>query len=328
MAAALPCCSQSTPQSELFRLIDQTGLLLLNVKASAANYQGREALRITNESDKDGLALLCDMDFEDGNIEADIALKITTRPGVRMPGFVGLAFRVCGDASRYELIYLRPANSTAEDQAMRNHSVQYVSVPEFDWYKLRREWPWVYEAYADLQTEKWIHILIEVRGRSAKLYLNGSNRASLVVEGLRGQDLHGGVGLWPYPGEEAYFSNLRITKVPSVPVKNGSEVAGQWEVKLLTDAGTFDGSLNLRRIDDKVTGTWNGKLGNSRPVRGIWRGGYVELSFDAQWPSDGLGTPGITTASLAGWIDDTVASGCVRISERADGRWSARRVNH
>ena len=59
-----------------------------------------------------------------------------------MPGFIGIVFRARPDASHYEMFYLRPGNSLSEDQAMRNHSVQYVSAPGFDWYKLRREWPW------------------------------------------------------------------------------------------------------------------------------------------------------------------------------------------
>src|SRR5205807_2553922 len=124
----------------------------------------------------DGFALLRGSDFQDGTIEADIALKITTPPGVRMPGFVGIAFRARPDASRYELFYLRPGNSHAEDQAMRNHVVQYTSEPDFGWYKLRREWPWVYESHAELQTETWTKVKIEVKGRVAKIYLNGSEQ--------------------------------------------------------------------------------------------------------------------------------------------------------
>ena len=128
---------------QTFALSDAKELILLNVKADAVEYQGRKAVRLTKDTEKNGFALLRGTDFQDGAIEAEIALKITTPPGVRMPGFVGIAFRARPDASRYELFYLRPGNARADDQAMRNHSVQYVSVPDFDWYKLRRGWPWV-----------------------------------------------------------------------------------------------------------------------------------------------------------------------------------------
>ncbi|MGH9581595.1 MAG: hypothetical protein ACRD4O_01510 [Bryobacteraceae bacterium] len=189
---------------QTFALSDTKNLVLVNVKAEAVEYQGRKCVRLTSDTGKDGFALLRSTDFQDGTIEADIALKITTPPGRRMPGFFGIAFRARPDASRYELFYLRPGNSRSDDQAMRNHSVQYVSVPDFDWYKLRRGWPWVYEAYAPLQLQTWTKVRIEVKGRSAKLYLNGSENPSLVVDPLLGQDLRGGVALWGYQGEEAY----------------------------------------------------------------------------------------------------------------------------
>src|SRR5262249_50710297 len=202
-------------------LSDIKDLVLLNVKADAILYKGRKAMRITTE--KGGFAFFRGMDFQDGTIEADIALKITTPPGVRMPGFVGIAFRARPDGSRYELFYLRPGNSHAEDQAMRNHSVQYSSEPEFGWEKLRRAWPSIYESHEELQTETWMKVKIDVRGRSARLYINGSEQPSLIVDGLKGEDLRGGVALWGYQGEEAYFSNLRITSATPLPVKNGAD---------------------------------------------------------------------------------------------------------
>ena len=132
-AIVLACASFSQGKSndQTFALNDTRDLVLLNVKAEAVEYKGRKAVRLTKDMEKDGFALLRGSDFQDGTIEADIALKITTPPGVRMPGFVGIAFRARPDASRYELFYLRPGNSHAEDQAMRNHVVQYTSEPDF-----------------------------------------------------------------------------------------------------------------------------------------------------------------------------------------------------
>jgi hypothetical protein len=308
-----------------FALSDTKELVLLNVKADAVEYLGRKAVRLTKDTQKDGFALLRGTDFQDGAIEADIALKITTPPGVRMPGFVGIAFRARPDASRYELFYLRPGNARSDDQAMRNHSVQYTSEPDFDWYKLRRGWPWVYEAYADLQPETWTKVRIEVIGRAAKLYLNGSENPSLVVDGLKGQDLRGGVALWGFQGEEAYFSNVRITNSTPLPVKNGSDAVGKWQVRCSTDAGTFNGTLQLVRDGSRVTGTWSGDLGVARLVAGTWRDGYVELTFNAAWPSRGPGGAETAAATLAGWIDGDSAGGRMKVEGRADGRWTATR---
>jgi hypothetical protein len=311
--------------AQTFALSDTKDLVSLNVKADALEYKGRKAVRLTYDKERDGFALLQGADFQDGTIEADIALKITTPPGMRMPGFVGIAFRARPDASRYELFYLRPGNSHAEDQAMRNHSVQYTSEPDFSWYKLRREWPWVYESHAELQTETWTKVRIEVKGRSAKLYLNGSESPSLVVGGLKGQDLRGGIALWGYQGEEAYFSNLRITNSTPLPVKNGSDAGGTWRVKCSSDAGPFEGTLQLKRDGNKVAGTWSGELGKEQAISGTWRDGYVELSFGVDWPIDDKGTVVPAIAMFAGWIDGDSGGGRMKVESKADGRWTAMR---
>src|ERR1700674_2251540 len=250
--------AETPPRVQTFPLRDTTGLIAPKVKAEAVNYLGRKSVRITMEGeDHEGLALLPGTDFQDGVIEADIALKTTTPPGVRYPGFVGIAFRIRPDASHYELFYLRPGNSEAADQAMRNHAFQYVSEPGFGWYRLRREWPSVYESHAALAMETWTKVRIEVAGRAAKLYLNGSAKPILVVDGLKGEDLRGAVALWGYTNQESYFSNLRITPAAAQPLKNGSDVAGSWQVRYASDAGAFGGSMKLTREGNKVTGTWS-----------------------------------------------------------------------
>jgi hypothetical protein len=138
---------------QAFPLRDTADLIAPKVKTEAVTYLGRKSVRITMDGDdREGLALLPGTDFQDGVIDADIALKTTVPPGVRYPGFVGIAFRVRPDASHYELFYLRPGNSEAADQAMRNHAVQYVSEPGFvgiacagngrGFMSLMRNWPW------------------------------------------------------------------------------------------------------------------------------------------------------------------------------------------
>jgi len=312
---------------QTFPLHDATGLITPKVKAEAVKYLGRQSVRITMEGeDHEGVALLPGTDFQDGVIEADIALKTTAPPGVRYPGFVGIAFRVRPDASHYELFYVRPGNSDAADQAMRNHAAQYVSEPGFGWYRLRREWPWVYESHAELAKETWTKMRIEVAGRTAKLYLNGSAKPNLVVDGLKGEDLHGGIGLWGFTDEEAYFSNVRITPAAPQDVKNGSDVAGSWEMRYASDAGGMDATMELHRDGNAVTGTWSGPLGDDRTITGTWRNGYVELSFAGEWPKESRrGAPGPVNAFLTGWIDGDSGKGRMRVEGRSDGAWMAKR---
>jgi hypothetical protein len=305
-----------------FALTDLNDVVITGGKGEMVEYLGRKAVRLTTgPSSEQVFALLKGVAIQDGTIEADIALKTTTPPGVRMPGFVGIAFRAREDASHYELFYLRPGNSRSEDQAMRNHSVQYVSVPGYDWYPLRREWPWLYEAYAELRPEQWNRVKIEVHGRNAKLFVNGSENPSLMVNGLKGEDLRGGVALWGYAGEEAYFSNLRVTPAEPEAVTNGGEASGSWAVEFASDYGKYKGSMDLHREGGVVTGTWSGDFGNDRPIRGTWRNGYVELRFDGAWPKE----EAPVTAILAGWVDGDSARGRMRVEGRADGQWTALR---
>ena len=317
--------AHAAPQVQTFPLRDTNNLAVVNVKAEAVEYQGRKCVLVTNDTQKDGFALLQGTEnFQDGAIEADVALRISVPPpAFRMPGFVGIGFRARPDASKYELFYWRPGNSVSDDQSMRNHSVQYISVPDFDWYALRYGWPWIYEAYAPLKLETWTKVRIEVSGRTAKLYLNGSRSPSLVVSPLLGPDLQGGVALWGYQNEDAYFSNVRITNSTPLPVKNGSDASGAWQVKFSSDIGAFNGTLHLQREGDKITGTWSGDLGQARPIAGTWRDGYVELSFDAQWKFPHL--QGHGPATLAGWIDGGSADGRMRVEALTEGRWTATR---
>jgi hypothetical protein len=324
-ALRTPEPTEQTAQS--FALTDANDLLVTGGKAETVEYQGRKAVRLTTQSKEDVFAFLRfsgdkGIQFQDGTIEADIDMKVTTPPGVRMPGFVGIAFRARTDGSHYDLLYLRPGNSHAEDQAMRNHSVQYVAAPGFDWYKLRREWPWIYETYADLQPEGWNKIKIEVHGRTARLYLNGSANPSLMVNGLKGEDLQGGVALWGYPGEEAYFSNVKVIQAKAESVTNGGEASGAWEVNFASDYGSYQGSMNLHRAGEAVTGAWSGAFGQDQPVSGTWRNGYVELTFNGTWPGE---KPAPVTVSLAGWIDGDSAKGRMKAEGRADGQWTALR---
>ena len=311
------------PASQIFPLTDTNDLVVPpGVKAEAVDYRGRKAVRLTKEAvDEPALAYIHGTQFRDGTIEVDVATKLVRPPGVRRPGFTGIAFRGRDDETHYELFYLRPGNASEDDQAKRNHAVQYSSAPDFGWEKLRREWPFIYESYADLQTDEWTKIKIDVHGREAKLFVNGSDKPSLIVDGLKGEDLRGAVALWGYTGEEAYFSNLRISNVKPEPLENSGEAAGTWDVTCATDAGGFGGTLKLVRQDSNLVGLWSGELGPDQQVSGTWRDGYVELTFAGTWPAQAA----TVIATFAGWVDGDSAKGRVKVAGRADGQWTALR---
>lgn len=163
------------------------GIEARKVKAEAAAFKGRQAMRVTDAADTPGAA------------EA-------------ARGFAGIAFRVASGASGFECFYLRPANGRAEDQVRRNHSAQYVSYPDFPWHRLRKESPEKYESYVDLVPGEWTRVRVEVSGTRARLYVHGASQPSLIVNELKRGDGRGAVALWIGPGTVAHFANVRITE--------------------------------------------------------------------------------------------------------------------
>jgi len=191
-------------------------LKLVNVKTETVTFKDRKALRVVDVApagtgDEGRLVILSTIDFQDGIIEVDLAGE----PGPGAPegarGFVGIAFRVSADASRFECIYLRPTNGRAEDQVRRNHSVQYISIPGFPWQLLRKDFPGKYETYVDLIAGEWTKLRIDVRGKQARLFVNGVAQPTLIVDELKQGQTRGAVALWIGPGTLAHFANLQIS---------------------------------------------------------------------------------------------------------------------
>src|SRR5256885_11615028 len=83
-------CGADAPRT--FALTDVNDLVERGVKVDAVEYKGRKAIRLIKESNGEGFAILKGTDFQDGTIEGDVAVKVTTPPGVRMPGFLGIGF--------------------------------------------------------------------------------------------------------------------------------------------------------------------------------------------------------------------------------------------
>ena len=184
-----------------------------NVLLAKTTFKGRSAIQLIAAPDAGNAtsyALVKDAVFRDGTIEVDLAGQPAARAGSGARGFIGIAFRLQADG-QYEYIYLRPTNGRADDQVRRNHSTQYSAHPDFDFARSRQESPEKYESYVDLQPGVWTRYRIEVEGRNARLYVNGTEQPCLIVSDLKHTPREGRVALWVGPGTEGYFSNLKIT---------------------------------------------------------------------------------------------------------------------
>src|ERR1700730_7875233 len=88
-----------------------------------------------NEVNGTGIAWIIGKTFTQGIIEVDIKGKDEFQRS-----FVGIAFHGLNDTS-YEAIYFRPFNFKAIDPVRKAHAVQYIANPNYDWPKLRADFP-------------------------------------------------------------------------------------------------------------------------------------------------------------------------------------------
>jgi hypothetical protein len=203
-----------------FPLNSRSGLELHGVEATLVKYRGRSALRLT-EADQvaegPAIAILTSTEFADGVIETAVAGDRRAGAPEAMRGFVGIAFRVAPEGAQFECFYLRPTNGRADDQLRRNHATQYISHPDYPWFKLREETPGVYESYADLVPGAWTALRIEVSGVRARLYVGGVKQPTLIVNDLKLGETRGQIALWIGEGTEAYFSRIVVRPDPASP---------------------------------------------------------------------------------------------------------------
>ena len=201
------------------KAVSETGGEPVKAKADITTYNGRRALHMLNDdstmgssgpSGGESLAIVKGTDFQDGTIEFDVIGMPRQGSHSESRGFVGIAFRIQGDVTRFENFYLRFTNGRADDQVRRNHSTQYSAFPDYPWSRLRQESPGVYESYVDIEEKAWTRMRIVVSGMKAKLYVNGADQPCLIVNDLKLGESRGRLALWTGSDSEGYFSNLRI----------------------------------------------------------------------------------------------------------------------
>jgi hypothetical protein len=225
--AVLLLPAAASAQARHYPLESADGLRLHNVTAEPVTHEGKRGVRLTisddarrraqqmtpeQQSELETLAVIEGTDFSSGVIEAEIAGAPAPGAAAGARGFVGIAFRLLPDTATYDAFYLRPTNGRAEDQVRRNHSVQYISEPEWPWPRLRQETPERYESYVDLVPGAWTRIRIEVRGTQARLFVHGQAQPTLIVNDVKtGAQGRGAIALWIGPGTVAHFRDLRVS---------------------------------------------------------------------------------------------------------------------
>lgn len=188
------------------------------VSMSVEKLMGRDVVKVTKnpeikEVDQATFVKIKGINFQNGTIEVSVLSKLLPDADQFARGFIGVAFRINEDNSKFECIYIRPTNARADDQIRRNHTLQYFSFPDFPFMRTRKETPEKYESYTDMALNEWIKIKITVKDSKAQLFINDAIQPCLIVNDLKhGVDSSGAIGLWVDVGTEGYFKDLKITK--------------------------------------------------------------------------------------------------------------------
>ena len=183
--------------SDRFQLVNRD----INV---SINEQGKTVVHL-NSKPNNGVAWIRNIAFEKGIIEFDVKGK-----NVLQQSFVGIAFHGVDD-STFDAVYFRPFNFQSPDTVRRSHSVQYISLPQYDWSVLREKYPGKYEnsLSSNIDPESWFHAKVIVNDDNISVYVDGDQKPSLVVKLLTNR-VSGKIGFWVGNNSDGDFSNLVI----------------------------------------------------------------------------------------------------------------------
>jgi len=175
------------------------------VNRTARSVLEKSSVRLS-EAPGAGLMILKGSDLGDGVIELDIKGSHQIQQS-----FVGLAFHI-QNSTTYDAVYFRPFNFSSNEAIRRSHAVQYISMPDNDWEKLRNQFPGKYEHGVDpaADPDEWFHVKIVLKGYHVSVYVNNARQPSLEVDRIS-KTTHGRLGLWVGNNSPGSFANLTFT---------------------------------------------------------------------------------------------------------------------
>ena len=165
-------------------------------EAKPVEHQGRNSLLLNG-----GAAVLKDLEFRDGVIDADVSTPATR-------GFFGIQFRIADEGASAEYVYLRQHKSGAPD------ALQYTPVLNtgFNWQLYNGPG---FTGAVDIPKDAWFHLRLEVTGAQARLFVKDMEKPALVMDDLKSGNQKGQIALAVLIGE-TYFANIEVRQTPDV----------------------------------------------------------------------------------------------------------------
>ena len=175
-----------------------------------------------NEYDENTYAKLVDSSFHNGIIEVrmlsrllkDAPQELLEKQIVTFArGFIGNAYRIHEDDTKFESFYVRPINGRqCDDSVRKQHGCQYFSYPTYTFAYFREHGITKYENQVDIDLNEWISLKAVIEDEKATFYSNDDPQPLLVVDQMiHGKSMRGNIGFFVDIGTEAFFKDLKIT---------------------------------------------------------------------------------------------------------------------
>lgn len=194
------------------------------VDAEITQHLGRTSLQ--------GTAILKDVEFENGIIELDIAVKHTRT-------YPGIVFRMQSDAN-YERFYIRPHRAPFYPDALQ-YTPTINKVAGWQLYNGKG-----YTAATEIPTEQWVHLKVEIKGKQARVFWNDMEKPALVIDDLKHGISKGTIGVLGPKDGSAFFSNFKYSLTddlifdPPPAVETPKGMIMDWEISKYFPAGRID----------------------------------------------------------------------------------------
>lgn len=191
---------------DLHKLVKEKNIEVYNRVLGLINEGAYQGISLSRD-EGEGVAWIKGIEFSSGIIEFDVRGE-----NVKQHSFVGIAFHGVNNEI-FDAIYLRPFQFQEEDQVLRNRGIQYISLPDFTWRKLREQFPNKYEGAVEPSPDpdSWVKVRIVIKDSVISTYINGNKEPSLVVEKVTPVTI-GSIGFYVADTSGGDFANLIITK--------------------------------------------------------------------------------------------------------------------
>lgn len=202
--AAQSSASAKEVRADLGELFGSGQLTVVNREVTRLSENPRNGIHVSERADN-GVVWINNSEFSEGTLQVDIRGR-----DVLQRSFVGIAFHGKDDKS-YEAVYLRPFNFRAKEPDRHQHAVQYIMLPDYDWPRLRKEFPEEFENPVDgsVSPTDWVTLRVVVKGPTIQIYVGQATSPALEVRKL-GTLTGGRIGLWTGNGSDGDFKDFRI----------------------------------------------------------------------------------------------------------------------